>query len=281
MSAPAPVAVSRPYTADSTEGRIMLALRAGTCEGPALEERFGSDYDHVLKKLSAAGLVTSVKADRSRYWSLTPEGRAACPYRNPLLVTAAGTPEPPAPAPRSRSTVTEDPKPMSPTLKESVLKAIRESGPDGTTAADLVARFGQGAYVSISRLVDEGTIFRPRKGHVVCVAFRPQVTLPAITRSDNPRALAAILAPGAAESDLDHESHPESDLESDPESDPEYAAPWAPVPGPFLTAPRITIDDSGAMTLSQPGLGTFTLAPPVVARLGRFLGAFDAPGVPS
>ena len=267
MSAPAPVAASRPYTADSTEGRVLLALRAGTCEGTALEERFGSDYDHVLKKLSAAGLVTSVKADRARYWSLTPVGRAACPHRNPLLDPAAGAPEPHAPAPRSRCTATEDPKPMSPLLKESVLKAIRESGPDGTTAADLVARFGQGAYVSISRLIDEGTIFRPRKGHVVCVAFRHQVTLPAITRSDNPRALAAILAPGATE--------------SAPDPDPQSAFPGAPEAVPCLTAPRITIDDSGALTLSQPGLGTFTLAPPVVARLGRFLGAFDAPGVPS
>jgi len=265
MSAPAPVAASRPYTAESIEGRVLLALRAGTCEGPALEERFGSAYDYVLEKLSAAKLVVSVKADRARYWSLTPEGRAACPYRNPLLDPAAGTPEPPAPAPRSRSTATEDPKPMSPPLKESVLKAIRKSGPDGITAADLVARFGQGAYVSISRLVDEGAIFRPRKGHVVCVAFRPQVTLPAITRSDNPRALAAILAPGATESD----------------PAPESASAVSPETGAYLTAPRITIDDSGAMTLSQPGLGTFTLAPPVVARMGRFLGAFDAPGVPS
>ena len=223
MSAPAPVAASRPYTADSTEGRVLLALRAGTCEGPALEERFGSDYDHVLKKLSAAGLVTSVKADRSRYWSLTPEGRAACPYRNPLLVTAAG--------------------------------------PDGVTAADLRTTFlSRGgrfvAYVSAAG-APESPAPAPRS--------RCQVTLPAITRSDNPRALAAILASGAAESD----------------PAPESASAVSPETGAYLTAPRITIDDSGALTLSQPGLGTFTLAPPVVARLGRFLGAFDAPGVPS
>lgn len=166
---------TKPITADSPQGTILLALRAGDMEGQDLEERCGSNAGHVLAKLAKSGLVKAISVGRSNVWTLTPEGRDACPYRNPLA------------APRA------DAEPTA-----------------------------------------------------------------AVIRSTNPRALAAILAPGAAD--------------ADPAAAPEPAEPL-----PRLTAPRLSIDDAGALTVSQPGLGAFVLAPEAVARLGRFLGCFEAP----
>jgi hypothetical protein len=150
------------YSADSQRGRMLLALRAGAMETLEINERF-STQKHVLVDLERQRLVTKT-ADGYR---ITSAGRAACPFRNPLLAPKTGA-EPPT---------TEEivmPKGIKqPLNQESIMAIIRRAGPDGITRRDLVRCF---AGVACESLVDRwiaqvvGAMpplaYRPKHGHI-------------------------------------------------------------------------------------------------------------------
>lgn len=69
-------------SANSVDGRILLALRAGRMMPSALQERFPSACNFYLGRLMAAGLVDKQGGRFSETYGLTDAGRAACPSRN-------------------------------------------------------------------------------------------------------------------------------------------------------------------------------------------------------
>lgn len=74
----------KPISANTAYGKALQALRAGGMTSAEASERwptYGTNYFNELRRL---GLV----AHDGETWTLTAAGRAACPYRNPLL--AAG-----------------------------------------------------------------------------------------------------------------------------------------------------------------------------------------------
>ncbi len=74
------------YTANSLEGRTLLALRAGPMSTSALAGRFPAGHKaHVLRKRGLVALADEV-------WTLTAAGRAACPLRNPLATAHRAQP---------------------------------------------------------------------------------------------------------------------------------------------------------------------------------------------
>lgn len=222
------MAATKPITADSQQGAFLLALRAGDMAGEDLQERFGSNVYHVLAKLAKSGLVKAISVGRSNVWTLTPAGRDACPYRNPLA------------APRADAETTAAAPPVAPPPENAMERPSRCTTQDAR----------QPVSPQPASPVTPAPAPTPRAR-----SSRQTAILP----STNPRALAAILAPVACAGDVSE------------------TGDAAPPSLPRLTAPRLSIDDAGALTVSQPGLGAFVLAPEAVARLGRFLGCFEAP----
>lgn len=82
------------YSANSREGKTLLALRAGPMTNGELYERFPSG--HLVSTLVKAGLAESC----DNGWRITDAGRAACPLRNPAVATIRK----PMPARLARST---------------------------------------------------------------------------------------------------------------------------------------------------------------------------------
>ena len=82
------------YSANSREGKTLLALRAGPMTNGELYERFPSG--HLVSALAKAGLAEPCENG----WRITDAGRAACPLRNPAVATIT----PPSAAPLKRST---------------------------------------------------------------------------------------------------------------------------------------------------------------------------------
>lgn len=66
----------KPITANSVEGRVLLALRAGGMDVMQLTERIASSSP-AIRQLVRAGLIT----DDCRHCRITAKGLAACPKR--------------------------------------------------------------------------------------------------------------------------------------------------------------------------------------------------------
>ena len=70
--------------ANTEAGRVLLALRPASMGTDEIRERFGYT-PNALPVLVRRGLVEKFGCDNKNYaYRLTPAGRAACPYRNPL-----------------------------------------------------------------------------------------------------------------------------------------------------------------------------------------------------
>lgn len=149
------------YPADSHEGRILLALRAGTLETTAFYERFASpQYVHTLVK---KGLVARTGDGDYR---LTPAGRAACPYRNPLAAPAEERP----PATKSTPGKETDMK----LTREAVFVAITEAGPAGIARPELCRRFDcaeNAVDFHVGTLYKRGAIVKPKRGLLVAANY--------------------------------------------------------------------------------------------------------------
>jgi hypothetical protein len=151
------------YTAESSAGRVLLALRAGPTESQALNERF-SFFPSVIGELCRQRLVVK---DGYEY-RLTAAGRAACPLRNP--------PKEP------KSTDPDAPETKEHTMKQKVTEgdvydAIRAAGSAGTTVKKLSFALGvsdQTILNHVKRLASDPhpAVFRPRWGLLVSTSFK-------------------------------------------------------------------------------------------------------------
>lgn len=149
-------------TADSLNGRVLLALRAGEMEFEACHERFVS-FGTVIGGLVHAGLVE--RGDDS--YRITGAGRAACPFRNPKA------------APPGASAITKEIQPMSATAgitTPQVLDRIIAAGPAGISPKDLAAEFGisnKGIYYHLKAM---GAAVQKTRGIVVAAGFvKPEI----------------------------------------------------------------------------------------------------------
>ena len=151
----------KPITAESFEGRALLALRAGAMSAEEASERWPTCGTRPFQALLKLGYVDY---DGDRY-ALTPAGRAACPCRNPLAAKAA-------PAIHSPEVFTM-PKGETRITRDQVLAAITEAGAAGLHRKDLIARFKCPESTLDNHLMhlargNNPAIFRPRPGQ--CVA---------------------------------------------------------------------------------------------------------------
>lgn len=114
------------YTANSTEGRILLALRAGEMESHQCYERFPV-FSGYVGELLRNGLVER----NDENYRITPAGRAACPFRNPLLAPDGSAPALPKESvmPKGKN------KPLD---RDRFLTIVRAAGQSGISRKDLV-----------------------------------------------------------------------------------------------------------------------------------------------
>lgn len=163
-------------TADSIHGRTLLALRAGAMTSGELHQRFEGTH-HGVMALVRAGLVST----DGKTYRLTEAGRAACPFRNPLLAKG------PAQLPPTLSQAKENPTMVT---KPELLAEIVAAGPQGTTRAALYAKHGPNVDPYIARLNNEGAIFKPSKGVLVAAVHAlkpaPTHTAPVSAPADQP-----------------------------------------------------------------------------------------------
>ena len=147
----------KPITADSSEGRVLLALRAGPMSGGEMWERWpglGTTFAQTLKR---RGLVVFNDGE----WRITPAGLAACPFRNPLAARAAGSMEDQN-MPQGETRIT----------REAVLDAIEDAGPAGISRKQLIDRFGTSEGVIDNHIMHLNrqlppVIVKPRPGFFV------------------------------------------------------------------------------------------------------------------
>lgn len=161
----------KPITAGSAYGKALLALRPdpGMTSAEASErwQTYGTNYFTELRRL---GLV----AYDGETWTLTAAGRAACPYRNPLLAAAPeGSAELPANVPE-KSTM----QGKTTVSNTDMLAAIKAAGPAGTTAKALIKRFGCSETIVYNHIMrfsraQEPVIFKPRYGIVAAIEYQP------------------------------------------------------------------------------------------------------------
>ena len=147
------------YPSDSTEGRILLGLRAGEMEADACSERF-SGFSSAIGKLVGRHLVK--KTDGG--YRITEAGRAACPFRNPKAATAA-EPE-----------IFTMPKGEIKMTRQQVLAAIQAVGAAGTTRKALIEKFGCSEsnidnHIMFLNRAQPAVITKPRPGYLVAVEF--------------------------------------------------------------------------------------------------------------
>lgn len=159
----------KPLTAQSYEGRVLVALRAGPLANSAVVERFGSSS--ALTSLIKAGYVQRADGDEGSEYRITEAGRAACPYRNPLAAPGAVRPitEKEAPMPREKGLTRND-----------VLNAILSTGAHGITRAALAEQFDcvgvEGRIdMHLTKLLREQPclIARPRPGFLIAASHVP------------------------------------------------------------------------------------------------------------
>lgn len=167
----------KPIVANSAEGRVLLALRAGPMESSEFHERWPTAGTQPAAKLIGRGLVEKT----GNTYRLTEAGRAACPMRNPLA--AAGVVRP-------VTQPIEDSMPKEHIItRQQVLAAITEAGAAGTTPKALIERFDCAdsvIYNHINMLSKTlpAVIYKPEKGRVCAVQFSGQ--LPARIVADGP-----------------------------------------------------------------------------------------------
>jgi hypothetical protein len=145
----------KPITADSHEGRFLLALRAGRLTCGEISERLGNCSG--VTSLTRLGFIQQIDG----YYLITEAGRAACPYRNPK---AAPGIVPPAifksEIEMSRETVV---------TRQQVLAVVKEAGSAGISKLDLVAKFehlvNEAAITShLVMLKKDGAVSNPNRG---------------------------------------------------------------------------------------------------------------------
>lgn len=158
-------------TADSREGRLLLALRRGPHEPGELAEQFGN-LSGLQGQLMRAGLI----AYDGDVYTLTEAGRAACPFRNPLAAKPATPPE-----------VFIMPKGETHVTRQQVLDVIIAGGPSGATRNALIEKFAGRATESaiemhMSKLHREvpAVVFKPKAGVLVGIQFKPADAAPEI-----------------------------------------------------------------------------------------------------
>lgn len=167
-----------PISADSWEGRVLLALRAGAMTPFEINERWPSgSAPNYLKKLVSKHLVEKVGDE----YRLTETGRTACPLRNPLA--AAGIVQP-----TTVITETNMARDNIPT-RQQVLAAITDAGPAGITKTQLVDKFlhlaAEPAITShLFMLKKSGQALNPTRGLWVAAAFSGQTPVETIEIAD-------------------------------------------------------------------------------------------------
>lgn len=153
----------KPITADSMEGRLLLALRAGEMTNGELTERLG----HLggITNPIRLGYVVWING----YYRITDTGRVACPYRNPLA--APGGVQPITVKPEvemSKENVV---------TRQQVLAAIEAAGPSGISPKFLIATFGCSDsviynHISLLSKQQPPVIFKPKTGLVCAIKFQ-------------------------------------------------------------------------------------------------------------
>lgn len=248
----------KPITADSMDGRVLLALRAGPTTTSELAERFG--YKTPLGHLVRTGLI--VNTDDT--YRLTDAGRAACPFRNPEAAKVS----PPE--------VFTMPKGETKLTRQKVLDAIVAAGASGLDRKELARMFGHLVGINaidnhINKLAFEEppVVFKPRPGLLVDIKFKKAEAAPEIapetasTATDDwiPEPLATDPAPAAyAVEDLDVEQITARPVVFDTElEDPD--------------AVEFCIYSSGGMDMLTDA-GTISLNGAVLGKLRAFLGLF-------
>ena len=278
-------------TADSREGRLLLALRRGPHEPGELAEQFGN-LSGLQGQLMRAGLI----AYDGDVYTITEAGRAACPFRNPLAAKPA-IPE-----------VFIMPKGETHVTRQQVLAVIVAGGAAGITRKALIEKFSRRAteqcidmHVTALNRQTPPVIFKPKLGVMVGIehksaepapvvkdslttetpaeiAPKPASTAPVLSKAE----AAALASPAAHDIHgvslaVDH--HEVADLP--PAS---LAAQMAQIGGRLpAVVEDLTIDDPDTTEFaiySSGGLDIFTddcaitLQKPVVAKLRAFLGLF-------
>ena len=147
------------YTANSPEGRMLLALRAGPMSTAELTERFPCGHrGYTLRRRGLAVLADEV-------WSLTPAGRDACPLRNPLSATVTPPPSTPGESDMPRSTPQQS--------HTDKIRLLLQKAPDGLSRKEILQRLDlpeSSVDNAICLLVRRGEAMRPRYGVIAATA---------------------------------------------------------------------------------------------------------------
>lgn len=267
-----------PFTANSTEGRILLALRAGEMESEACQERF-TGFSRAALDLLDAGLIERSGANHGFTYSITAAGRAACPFRNPMLAAANGAPAQPKETVMTRKITAE-----------RVLDRIIAAGPRGTTVKNLSIDLGvSDQSIFNQRKKIESKFFIRGRGVMVANQFMETVDAP----------VAAAEAALAAEvKELERQYDEMIGFEIEPAHGPETfiadlresaeRAGVAPQAGPRMPpiiedialidpdTVEFAIFSSGGLDIYSDD-GTVTMTAPVLRKLRAFLGLFMEP----
>lgn len=243
-------------TADSLEGRILLALRAGEMDSSSCQERFKC-FSQAAVDLVRAGLIE--RGDES--YRITEAGRAACPFRNPLAAAMPATSQP-----------KENTMPLT---RIAVLDAIIAAGPAGITRKALSEKFGVSDNIIDNHVwhlcsAEEPEVARPRRGVLVASRFSGEATAAApaqpvarasVTSGYNPADVPVFAEQRAAEATRDRVARRLRTL-------PDYID----IDEPDLV--ELCIFSSGGMDIYFED-NTITLSAPVLAKLRAFLGLFQ------
>lgn len=158
------------FAADSTLGRLLIALRAGSMEISALRERVSGNVYAAIRDGKRRGLIENY----SGYYRITERGLAACTLRNPLaarFVSASSLVMSERQIALHRLNSLEHHPMTTQSIPERILKAIHLSGSTGITRQDLIAKIGRehekAIDMGISRYLKRGMIRRPHVGFYV------------------------------------------------------------------------------------------------------------------
>lgn len=264
-----------PLKGDVHRAQTMQGLRAGPMTNMEMTERwsFGNFYATEMVRKGLAEIV----GDEYR---ITPAGRAACPFRNPLAAAPAIEPE--------KFTM---PKGETKLTRQQVLAAIVEAGAAGISRAALVEKFAHRVernavdmHITAINRVLPPVIFKPSHGHLVAIEFvdafnaQESAQKTASTATD-PKFSALMPKPAhdihGVSLTVDH--HEVTDLPA-----PSLAAQMAQIGGRLpAIVEDMTLDDPDTVEFalySSGGLDIFaedcaiTLQAPVLNKLRAFLG---------
>lgn len=263
-------------TANSTVGRVLVALRAGPMSSGELMERFGSLPS--MTGLRHKGLV----AEDDNGWRLTDAGRAACPLRNPLAGKVAKAPAaqfarlaipalsqqgtPPPHRPAAPEPTGDTPMRLPATTDKPHVDQIRQlliNAPQGIARKDLIKRTGlpdSAVDNAIINLIKNGEAERKSYGVIAPIAASIKTPAPAI---ETPAAL--VPAPATAD--------PAAVVPPPPSLELPHALAAA---DPDTATPEIdfSIHADGRLTIID-GYESMVLPPEATRRLGYFLGCLE------